>query len=62
MLNALLPYHDRQHTHTHTHTHTTEQKPGSAKVNVVFPDEVTEIRWLLYALIVLDLLGYAASL
>ena len=58
MLNALLPYHDRQHTHTHT----TEQKPGSAKVNVVFPDEVTEIRWLLYALIVLDLLGYAASL
>lgn len=37
-----------------TNTDKTEQKPGSAKV--------TEIRWLLYALKVLDLLGFAASL
>ena len=62
MLYALLLSHDRQHTHTHTHTHKTEQKPGSAKVNLVLLDEVTEIRWLLCALIVLDLWGYAASL
>lgn len=47
---------------TDTHTHKREQKPGSAKVNLVLLDEVTEIRWLLYALIVLDLWGYAASL
>lgn len=45
-----------------TNTDKTEQKPGSAKVNLVFLDEVTEIRWLLYALTVLDLLGFAASL
>ena len=44
-----------------TNTDKTEQKPGSAKVKLVFLDEVTEIRWLLYALIVLDLLGFAAS-